>query len=55
MRQYEHTQVGYLVIAAMTGAIVLIGVILAKAGVNWIAVGVLVAIVVALILFSSLA
>jgi hypothetical protein len=54
MKRYEHTQVGYLIIAAMAAVMVLIGIVLAKAGVNWIAVGVLVVIAVALVLFSSL-
>ena len=54
IKRYEHTQVGYLIIAAMAGVMVLIGVVLANAGVNWIAIGVLVVIAVALVLFSSL-
>ena len=53
MRQYEHTQVGYLIIAAMAAAIVLIGFILANAGMNWIAISVMVIIAIALVLFSS--
>ncbi len=54
IKRYEHTQVGYLIIAAMATVMVLIGVILANAGINWIAIGVLVVIAVALVLFSSL-
>ncbi len=54
IKRYEHTQVGYLIIAAMAGVMVLIGVILANSGINWIAIGVLVFIAVALVLFSSL-
>ena len=54
IKRYEHTQVGYLVILAMTAAMVWIGVVLAIAGINWIAIGVLVVIAVALVLFSSL-
>ncbi len=53
-KRYEHTQVGYLVIAAMAAVMVLIGVVLANAGINWIAIAVLVIIAVALVLFSSL-
>ena len=54
IERYKHTQVGYLVIAAMAAVMVLIGVVLANAGINWIAIGVLVVIAVALVLFSSL-
>ncbi len=54
IKRYEHTQVGYLIIAAMAAVMVLIGVVLANAGINWIAIGVLVVIGVALVLFSSL-
>ena len=53
-KRYEHTQSGYLIIAAMAAVMVLIGVVLANAGINWIAIGVLVVIAVALVLFSSL-
>ncbi|MFC2032761.1 hypothetical protein ACFLUS_05365 [Chloroflexota bacterium] len=51
---YEYTQVGYLIIVVMAAVMVLIGVVLANAGINWIAIGVLVVIAVALVLFSSL-
>ena len=54
IKQYEHTQVGYLIIFAMVTTMVLIGVILATSGLNWIAVVVLVIIAMALVLFSSL-
>ncbi len=54
IKRYEHTQVGYLIIASMAAVMVLIGVVLANAGINWIAIGVLVVIAVALVLFSSL-
>lgn len=53
-KRYEHTQVGYLVIVAMTAAMTLIGLVLANAGMNWVAIGVLVVIAAALVLFSSL-
>ncbi len=53
-KRYEHTQVGYLIIAVMAAVMVLIGVVLANAGINWIAITVLVIIAVALVLFSSL-
>jgi len=53
-KRYEHTQVGYLIIATMAAVMVLIGVVLANAGINWIAIAVLVIIAVALVLFSSL-
>ncbi len=54
IKHYEHTQVGYLIIVAMAAVMVLIGIVLAKAGINWIAIGVLITIAVALVLFSSL-
>ena len=54
IKSYEHTQVGYLIIAVMAAVMVLIGIILAKAGIIWIAIGVLIIIAVALVLFSSL-
>jgi hypothetical protein len=53
-KRYEHTQVGYLIIGAIVAAMVLIGIILANTGMNWIAVGVLVVLAVALVLFPSL-
>ncbi len=54
IKHYEHTQVGYLIIAVMAAVMVMIGIILAKAGINWIAIGVLIIIALALVLFSSL-
>ncbi len=54
VKRYEHTQVGYLIIVAVVAAMVAIGIILATAGINWIAIGVLVVLAVALVLFSSL-
>ena len=54
IERYKHTQVGYLIISVMAAVMVLIGVVLANAGTNWIAIGVLVVIAVALVLFSSL-
>ncbi|MFC1953996.1 hypothetical protein ACFLU7_00360 [Chloroflexota bacterium] len=54
IKRYEHTQVGYLIIAVMAAVMVWIGIVLANAGLNWIAIGVLVVIAVVLVLFSSL-
>ncbi|MFC1995461.1 hypothetical protein ACFLVM_01100 [Chloroflexota bacterium] len=54
IKRYEHTQVGYVIIAVMAAVMVLIGAVLANAGINWIAIAVLVIIAVALVLFSSL-
>ena len=54
IKQYEHTQVGYLIIAAMIATIVIIGVVLADTGVNWIAIAVLIVIAAALVLFATL-
>ncbi len=53
-KRYEHTQVGYLIIAVMAAVMVWIGVVLANAGINWIAIAGLVIIAIALVLFSSL-
>ncbi|MDD5095575.1 MAG: hypothetical protein PHV74_14545 [Dehalococcoidia bacterium] len=54
MERYKHTQVAYLIIIVMAATMVLIGIVLANAGMNWIAIGVLVVIAAALVLFSSL-
>ncbi|MCD6390426.1 MAG: hypothetical protein J7L92_00265 [Dehalococcoidia bacterium] len=54
IRHYEHTQVGYLIIVALVAAMVTIGIILATAGVHWIAIAVLVVLAIALVLFSNL-
>ncbi len=54
IKRYEHTQVGYLIIVVMAAVMVLIGVVMANAGINWIAIGVLFVIAVALVLFPSL-
>ncbi len=54
IKHYEHTQVGYLIIVAMAAVMVMIGIVLANAGINWIAIGVLILIAVLLVLFSSL-
>ena len=54
IKRYEHTQVGYLIIVAMAAVMVLIGVVLANVGINWIAIGVLVVIAVTLVLCCSL-
>ena len=53
-KRYEHTQVGYLIITAMTATIILIGIVLANAGLNWKAISVLIIVGTALVLFSSL-
>jgi len=53
-KQYEYAQVGYLIIVVMITTMVLIGIILATSGLNWIAIGVLVIIAIALVLFCSL-
>ena len=54
IKQYEHTQVGYLIIVAIVAVLALIGIILPKAGINWIAISAMIVIAVALISFSSL-
>jgi hypothetical protein len=52
--RYEHTQVGYFIIVPIAATMVAIGIILATAGLNWIAVAVLVLLAVVLVLFPSL-
>ena len=54
IKRYEHTQVGYLIIVVMAAVMVMIGIILAKAGINYTAIAVLIFIAVALVVFSSL-
>jgi hypothetical protein len=54
IKRYEHTQVGYFIIVAIVAMMVAIGIIMANAGVNWIAAIVLVVLVVVLALFHSL-
>jgi hypothetical protein len=53
-KRYEHTQVGYFIIVPIAATMVAIGIILASAGLNWIAVAVLVLLAVVLVLFPSL-
>ena len=54
IKRYEHTQVGYLIIVAITAAMIAIGILLATSGINVIAIAVLVVLAVALVLFPSL-
>ena len=54
IKRYEHTQIGYLIIAAIAAAMIAIGIILATSGINMIAIAVLVVLTVALVLFPSL-
>jgi hypothetical protein len=54
IKRYKHTQVGYLIITVMAAVMVWIGIVLAKAGINLVVIGVLVIIALALVLFSSL-
>jgi hypothetical protein len=54
IKQYEHTQRGNLIIFAILAAIVLISAILITAGINWIAMAVLIILVAVLVLFSNL-
>jgi hypothetical protein len=53
-KRYEHTQVGYVIIVSLVAAMVLISIILANEGFNWIAIAVLIVLAVALLLFPSL-
>ena len=54
IKRYEHFQVGYFIIIAIVAAMVAIGIIMANAGVNWIATAVLVVLAVVVVLFHSL-
>ena len=54
IERYKHAQVGYLLITVMAAVMVLIGVALANAGINWTAIVVMIVIAVALVSFSSL-
>ena len=54
VEHYRHTQVGYLIIVVIAAVMVAIGIILANNSISWIAIGVLIVIAIALVLFSSL-
>ena len=54
VKRYEHTQVGYFIVVAIVAAMVAIGIIMANAGVNWIATTVLVVLAVIVVLFHRL-
>jgi phosphate/sulfate permease len=54
IKRYQHTQVGYVIIVGIVAAMVGIGIILAKEGINWIAVAVLGVLAAVLVLFHSL-
>jgi hypothetical protein len=54
IKRYEHTQVGYVIIVAIVAVMGFLGYLLATAGINWIAIGVLVIIAIVLALFHSL-
>ena len=54
VKRYEHTQAGYFIVVAIVAAMVAIGIIMANAGVNWIAATVLVVLAVVVALFHSL-
>jgi len=54
VKRYEHTQIGYFIVVVIVAAMVAIGIIMANAGVNWIATTVLVVLAVIVVLFHSL-
>jgi uncharacterized membrane protein YdbT with pleckstrin-like domain len=54
IKRYEHTQAGYFITIAIVAAMVAIGIIMARAGVNWIAATVLVVLAVIVVLFHRL-
>jgi len=54
VKRYEHTQVGYMTIVVITAVMVLLGIVHANTGMNWIAIMALVIIGAVLVIFSSL-
>ena len=54
IKRYEHTQAGYFIVVAIVAAMAAIGIIMARAGVNWIATAVLVVLAVIVVLFNRL-
>lgn len=52
--RYQHTQIGYLTIAMLGAAVLLIACLMAVAGFAWIAFAVLVVLLIALVLFAKL-
>jgi hypothetical protein len=54
IKRYEHTQFGYFITVAIVAAMLAIGIIMARAGVNWIAATVLVVLAVTVVLFHRL-
>ena len=54
MKKYQHTQIGYLTIFSLGGAMILIAFLLAFYEFNWIAFVVLIALAISLLLFASL-
>jgi hypothetical protein len=54
IKRYEHTQFGYFIAVAIAAAMVAIGIVMARAGVNWIAAVVLVVLAVIVVLFHRL-
>jgi hypothetical protein len=54
IKRYKHTQAGYVMIVTLAAAMVAIGIIMANAGIHWVAIAVLVVLAVILLLFHSL-
>jgi hypothetical protein len=54
IKRYEHTQFGYFITVAIVAAMVAIGLIMGRAGVNWIAAVVLVVLAAIVVLFHRL-
>jgi len=54
VKRYEHTQIGYFIVVVIVAAMVAIGIIMANAGVNWIATTVLGVLAVIVVLFHRL-
>ena len=54
VKRYERTQAGYFVVVAIVAAMVAIGIVMANAGVNWIAAAVLAVLAVIVVLFHCL-
>jgi hypothetical protein len=54
VKRYERTQVGYIIIVVIASVMLLLGIVFANAGINWIAIMAMLIIGVVLVLFSSL-
>jgi len=54
MAHYQHTQIGYVVLAALGAAVVLSIYLIATSGFNWTALAVLIVLAICMALFATL-